>query len=547
MSPTKRPRSLDRLALDYVRRPNDRNARRAFLDGLVAAPEASSGVVDQAVAMLASDESVDHGRLIGLANARLIARAAADRERSGLQSPNEVSRTDFDTALALGDPLMVRLLSDHVVPSSELEELITTLRSFWLSAIVGDKNIRWPGLDVLSAVALQMQTTEWVYEETIAETAGLSVLEARFEDSANSDVTARQLLVYAMYRPLSSLEVTGSRSVVSAEPGSLLDIVLTRHLDDAAEEAELRYGLARLTEVSDEVSRAVAAQYDERPYPRWRAVGRGNARSVDEVVASALASPALVVGIKARRPRVLVAGCGTGRHAVLAALRYENARVLAVDLSRTALAYAARQARDLGITNISFAQADLLELSPEAERFDVIEAVGVLHHMADPEAGWKSLRRLLTDEGLMKVGLYSRSGRSFLDPVSASIRDRGLRPTTAGIRAVRKLVRELGEDSPARHLSSAPDFYSQSGIRDLLFHEHEVRFDIPRIARAINDLNLEFLGFELASPARQAYTRRFPDDPTGRSLENWDEVERAHPYVFAAMYRFWTRARTSFA
>ena len=42
-------------------------------------------------------------------------------------------------------------------------------------------------------------------------------------------------------------------------------------------------------------------------------------------------------------PEILVAGCGTGQHALITASRFSNARVLAVDLSLSSLSYAMRK------------------------------------------------------------------------------------------------------------------------------------------------------------------------------------------------------------
>lgn len=98
--------------------------------------------------------------------------------------------------------------------------------------------------------------------------------------------------------------------------------------------------------------------------------------------------------------------------APLAGALADAPRVLAIDLSRVALGFAARQARDLGIGGIEFAQADILGLATLKRRFDLIECSGTLHHMADPEAGWRVLRGLLAPRGLMRISLYSERGRA---------------------------------------------------------------------------------------------------------------------------------------
>src|SRR5262249_7675615 len=45
---------------------------------------------------------------------------------------------------------------------------------------------------------------------------------------------------------------------------------------------------------------------------------------------------------------VLIAGCGTGQHAIETAWLFAGARLLTIDLSRTSLAYAARKTREHG-------------------------------------------------------------------------------------------------------------------------------------------------------------------------------------------------------
>src|SRR5205807_7138675 len=57
---------------------------------------------------------------------------------------------------------------------------------------------------------------------------------------------------------------------------------------------------------------------------------------------------------------ILIAGCGTGSHPIETYRRLVGARMLAIDLSRTSLAYAVRKTRALGLP-IEYAQADRSE------------------------------------------------------------------------------------------------------------------------------------------------------------------------------------------
>ena len=535
---------LVNLARMYLEDVGDRTSR-ARLVGALSRDDAieRADVVDRATGAIAADNEVDHQRMVAYAARRITTHqstvAALEALRAGAAAdPSHLAEVEA----LLEEPLSMRLLSDHVFAHPEIERLITVLRTRWLEATALDATQASPSRALLAAVALQMHTTEWIYSETAAEGARIDVLADYLRGSRTVDLFSVPLLVYATYRPLASLGMDETLVAMTDGRTDRPAQLVRRHLVDPIEESTLAARLPHLTEVVDPVSVAVRSQYEEQPYPRWRTTPARKPRSFGDTVAKALGNPDLAATLRVDAPQILVAGCGTGRHAVAAASRYAGARVLAVDLSVRSLAYGALRAQHLGISNVEFAHGDILGLAEIGRSFDVVECVGVLHHLADPEAGWASLRRVTRRGGFMKIGLYSRHGRSFLDPITRIIDERGLEPTVEGIRAVRDLVVGVSVDTPARAVMAAPDFYSRSGCRDLFFHAHEDRFDLPRIRRALDMLNLEFLGFELPTPRiRQIYLQWFPDDTTGRALSNWDLLERRYPAVFSTMYRFWAR------
>src|SRR6185437_13327844 len=106
-------------------------------------------------------------------------------------------------------------------------------------------------------------------------------------------------------------------------------------------------------------------------------------------------------------------------------------------LSRPSLAYAMRKSAELAIANIEYAQADILELAPSGREFDFISSVGVLHHLADPAAGWRRLVALLRAGGYMQVGFYSEAARREVVAARAFIAGRGESPDPGGIRRSR--------------------------------------------------------------------------------------------------------------
>jgi 2-polyprenyl-3-methyl-5-hydroxy-6-metoxy-1,4-benzoquinol methylase len=306
-------------------------------------------------------------------------------------------------------------------------------------------------------------------------------------------------------------------------------------------ERELRATIPMLTVIEDAVSQKVRAQYEEMPYPRRVTAAPVTAeRSIEWYLRNKFPLAPLRDLPKHERLDVLIAGCGTGQQSIETARRFPGARVLAVDLSLSSLSYAKRKTDELGLTNVDYAQADLLQLGTalEGRRFDVIEASGVLHHLADPAAGWRVLLTLLRPHGLMLVGLYSALARADIRAAREFIAARGYGRTADDIRRCRQDLRAAPDGSPLKNVMSFSDFYTISECRDLIFHEQEHQLSIPEINSFLRDHALTFLGF-VNPPA--GYRTRFPDDPAMTDLDRWHVFETENPLAFVGMYQFWVQ------
>jgi 2-polyprenyl-3-methyl-5-hydroxy-6-metoxy-1,4-benzoquinol methylase len=329
--------------------------------------------------------------------------------------------------------------------------------------------------------------------------------------------------------------------VLRDNTSSLLQHLFKTQWFDHEEENRIRAAIPALTPVNNSISTAVRDQYEDSPYPRWTSVSIFTPRPYVEELKSRF--PGFTPpdfgqsGID-----ILIAGCGTGRHAIMSATHFMGARVLAVDLSLTSLAYAVRSAGEFGIDNIRFAQADILELGSFQERFHIIESVGVLHHMEDPEAGLKILAGLLHKGGLMQLGLYSKLGRRDVAAARTWISERGYPATANGIRQARVDLACLDPDHPAHSVQRFSDFYTLSECRDLLFHVQEHRFRPADIGVMLERCGLEFVGFTSLDPETSLrYRTHCPDDPSMTNLSNWTEFESANPDTFAEMFQFMCR------
>ncbi len=544
---TDRGRHMDGLRHPFEAFRHDRG-RPAYRQALATALRvvklsvASDAVVEAMLALFAAAD-VDHQDLaeagLGLVKADPAFAEALAAARSGDDTAFAKLAAGRPFADWLMRPLLHALLRQTVLADAEAELVLTGLRRSWLRRAGGEG---LGGLDPAAPAALADQCfgNEYLFAETAEETAAVQALaDGLSAVEAGADPTA--LAVYAAYRPLHTLPDV-ERRLADTPAAAPLAGLMRRQVAEPRAERELAAALPRLTPVDDdETSRAVRRQYEESPYPRWLSMTRRRPRPLGEIVAG------LFPRIDRRRlpsgpPRILVAGCGTGRHALSVACRYADADVLAVDLSRAALAYGARRAGEMGIANLRFAQADIRHLGSLDQRFQLIECSGVLHHMADPVAGLRVLAGLMAPGGLIKLGLYSRLGRTAITAARAFVETRGFPATAEGIRAARRAIRGLAAGEPARAVADELDFYTLSACRDLMFNVHEVAFDLPRIAAALDALGLGFLGFEFFDPAvPRAYRERFPGDPGMTDLASWDVFEAERPASFRTMYQFWCR------
>ena len=293
-----------------------------------------------------------------------------------------------------------------------------------------------------------------------------------------------------------------------------------------------------LTEVSAGTSAAVRDQYEANPYPSWERLSHLDPVDLDQrlrLLTGGRWEPPRFL----RRPRVLVAGCGTGRELLSVALAWRPAAVTGFDLSRTSLAYTELMAERLGV-EVDLYQADLLRLDSWEREFDVVVCAGVLHHLDDPLDGWRRLLRLLRPGGVMLLGLYSETARRGIAAAQEAVRRLGLPPTPEGIRRARSHLAGLPPDDPARDCTLLPDFFHTSGCRDMLFHVREHRFTLPQIAAALDGSGLEFLAFVTDARVRRLARTLFGPQP---DLACWAQLERLYPGTFLGMYQFWSRKR----
>jgi SAM-dependent methyltransferase len=427
------------------------------------------------------------------------------------------------------DARLLALLQTEIARDVEIELFLTAVRQALLVALTNNDEAV-SGTDVLDfacALAQQCFLNEYVFALSEAERESVGGLYDRVGQGGTT-ATAAELAVLGCYRPLGSLP--GAAKLLEQPWPKAVDTLLTRQVREPLAEASDMAAIPALTAVEDPTSRSVQQQYEENPYPRWSLPLPCRPTTLGAFLHDRFGLAGPFAG------DILVAGCGTGEHSTDIARNFPGSKVLAIDISRTSLAYARRKTRELGIRNLDYAQADILKLGSLDRRFDLIESVGVLHHMSDPETGWSGLIPLLRPGGVMRIALYSEIGRRPLDTGRALIAERGYGATADDIRLWRQELIRRGQPVPSS------DFFSISSCRDLCFHVMEHRFTLPRIKRFLETHALELLGLETSAETRRLFVQDNPAPSMLTDLDRWDAFERAHPRTFASMYYVWIRA-----
>lgn len=441
----------------------------------------------------------------------------------------------------LQNALLRDALSRGINTFADLEHLLVALRRQILLSVKTDDLLGNKDLFAFAlALVAQAQINQFIWPVTSEEEEALTRVSVKADELAAGDIAASAALVrLLLYRDVGETVLADwpAEQVRRIRPKALAALIEPVIADRAQEEA-LSAGIQSLGEITDQTSQAVSQQYEAAPYPRWTSLNVGAAPvRLQEIRRLAAAGDGAFVDGSLD---VLIAGCGTGHHAAQAAVAYgSDARITGLDMSRASLAYATRMAEKFALGNVAFVQADLLDVARLGRTFDVIECVGVLHHMAEPFTGWLRLLDVLKPGGLMYVGLYSAVSRRNI----AALRQAPDTPkpgcSDGEARAFRAALMTHEEEGAEGGLTASDDFYTLSDFRDLVLHPCEHQMTLDEISAFLDAEGLAFRGFTLDAGTLTRFAKMFPDAPVPGRLADWAQFEEANPRTFDGMYCFW--------
>ena len=217
--------------------------------------------------------------------------------------------------------------------------------------------------------------------------------------------------------------------------------------------------------------------------------------------------------------RALVAGGGTGDATIFLAeqLRTTDAQIVHLDMSQASIALAQERARIRGLANITWVHDSLLNLPQRAAElgsFDYINCSGVLHHLADPDLGFKALKSVLKADGAIGLMVYASIGRTGVYQAQALMRmvNGAQEEAPDDQRKIANTRDILASLPPSNWFVRSQDLHhdhkaGDAGIYDLLLHSQDRAYSVGEL--------FDWLGSDTA--AGHGMHLAFTDVQRGRS------------------------------
>jgi SAM-dependent methyltransferase len=220
--------------------------------------------------------------------------------------------------------------------------------------------------------------------------------------------------------------------------------------------------------------------------------------------------------------RILDAGCGTGVGTEYLIALNPQAEIVGIDLSEKALAIAQARCQRSGVAAkhsapISFYHLPLEEADKLDGEFDLINCVGVLHHLPNPKAGIQALAAKLAPGGIFHIFVYAELGRweiQLMQQAIALLQGEKRGDYEDGVKVGREIFATLPPNN--RLVKREKERWSLENHRDAAFadmyvHPQETDYNISTLFDLIGASGLEFLGF--SNPAYWQLERLLGSNP----------------------------------
>ncbi|TAE61631.1 MAG: class I SAM-dependent methyltransferase [Nostocales cyanobacterium] len=199
--------------------------------------------------------------------------------------------------------------------------------------------------------------------------------------------------------------------------------------------------------------------------------------------------------------RILDAGCGSGVGTEYLVHLNPQAQVVGIDLSAGTLEVAKKRCQSSGADRVEFHHLSIYDVEQIPGQFDLINCVGVLHHLPDPIRGIQALAKKLAPGGLMHIFVYGELGRweiQLMQKAIALLQGDKRGDYRDGVQVGRKIFASLPENN--RLVKREKERWAMENQRDECFadmyvHPQETDYNIDTLFELIDASELDFVGF----------------------------------------------------
>ena len=189
---------------------------------------------------------------------------------------------------------------------------------------------------------------------------------------------------------------------------------------------------------------------------------------------------------------ILVAGCGTWQAAKYAVCR-PDARVVGIDVSATSIEHTEKLKRQYNLTNLELRRLPLEHVGELERSFDLIVCTGVLHHLADPDAGLRALRPVLRTSGVLYLMVYAPYGRTGVYMLQDYCRRLRLGTSDPEIHDLVATLQALPQSHPlVTLLRGSRDARNPDALADALLNPRDRSYSVPQLVDFIDRNGLTF-------------------------------------------------------
>ena len=189
---------------------------------------------------------------------------------------------------------------------------------------------------------------------------------------------------------------------------------------------------------------------------------------------------------------ILVAGCGTSQ-AARYAMRWPNAPVTAIDISKKSIRETQKLKRKLQLNNLTLHHGGVEEVSEIGCLFDLVICTGVLHHLPNPDLGLSALRSVMTHDAAMQIMVYAPYGRAGIYMLQDYFHRLGVKGLPDAVKQARASLASLPGDHPLIPLlRNSPDFETDAGFADALLNPIDRPYSVPQLFDFLSASGLKF-------------------------------------------------------